>query len=651
MNSLTILQALLEDASVSTGADVKRDLVTIKSRLEHEGESFLSITLPQFGSSLLASLDSGCIVPEVFHSFKRKRKGGKGLAVPCFLHGLVVRVFDEETGNVLENEDIVAINFLWQICRLYAKEKRPCSLERESKAFSSYIDADLSLRKKVIPTSPIFGLVTRRIIRELGSRYDTLSHKEVASLIATQPVWSSLNVDLQRDLFISKHFQSRDSSVLVSGLPKPKHGPGATADRLKGNQKFTCRDWYSRWNGIFSWEELYGFSTISQTDTRPVSPDLELPVKVISVPKTQKTPRIISVEPTAMQYAQQLVSSRLTRALLQSSFAKQVNILDQRTNAKLALEGSLTREWATLDLSEASDRVSAKLVRDIFRSEVRILKELMATRSTKALMDDGALISLSKFASMGSACTFPVETIVFYVIAVSAVAQWRWDHIVSGNGDPCGTQLRALHSVCEDSLRLAFVYGDDIIVPSGSFSSVASSLEGKNLKVNRKKSFSQGAFRESCGMDAYKGVEITPVYVRSALPTTIKDATEVGSWVSFANQCYARGLWKLARHVREGLNLLNGFPFPHVLATSPGLGWNSFQRTYSVNAWDKTLMRPKVRTRVLTVSKYSDEIDGEDALLKYLVLANGVPSESSDHLARSVRRNSNTLRLRMVTPY
>jgi hypothetical protein len=640
MNSLTILQALLEDASESTGANVTRDLITIKSRLEHEGESFLSICLPTFGKLLLAGLDSGVLPSTVFHYFRRKTKSGGKLAVPCFLHGLVSKVFDERTGNLRENACVVSINFLWKICNLYKKEKKPCSKEREQNAFHAYVDTDLSLRKRKLPEPVSLGLVRRRVVGEIRSRYAQPPCLRVAGYGNAYGLSDSTGALVA---LFGDNYQT-DS--------RPRHGPGATADGLKGNQKYTSRLWYSRWNGVFSWEDLYGFSTVFQADSASLSTDHEIPVKVISVPKTQKTPRIISVEPTGVQYAQQLVSSRLISAMSTSSFRRQIDIRNQKTNANLALSGSLTGEWATIDLSEASDRVSAKLVRDTFRSAPQVSRELFATRSRHAQLPDGTLLTLAKFASMGSACTFPVETLVFYTLAVSAIVDWRWESVVAREGDPAGLNCRDMHSICETSLGLAFAYGDDIIVPNGSFSHVVSRLEDSNLKVNRDKSFSQGAFRESCGMDAYEGYEITPVYVRTAIPTTIRDASEFVSWVAFANNAYKHGLWRLSNHVRQYIDRLSGFALPHVRETSPGLGWFSFLGSYEVHAYEKSQMRYLVRTWKKSMARKSSQISGYDALLKFFITKEGEGCVTdSDHLSFDIIRNSMSIRRRMVQPF
>jgi len=61
------------------------------------------------------------------------------------------------------------------------------------------------------------------------------------------------------------------------------------------------------------------------------------------------------------------------------------------------------------------------------------------------------------------------------------------------------------------------VYGDDIIVPTSVVDELVKLLGFLGFEVNTEKSFSDPdlRFRESCGLDAYNGVDVTPVYVRS----------------------------------------------------------------------------------------------------------------------------------------
>jgi hypothetical protein len=78
------------------------------------------------------------------------------------------------------------------------------------------------------------------------------------------------------------------------------------------------------------------------------------------------------------------------------------------------------------------------------------------------------------------------------------------------------------------------VFGDDIAVHSRYFDAVCSGLEIHNLKVNRVKSFSKGNFRESCGLDAFKGVDVTPLRLR----TNLNQKYDIFELIALRNRIY-----------------------------------------------------------------------------------------------------------------
>jgi hypothetical protein len=197
--------------------------------------------------------------------------------------------------------------------------------------------------------------------------------------------------------------------------------------------------------------------------------------------------------------------------------------------------------------------------------------------------------------------------------------------------------------------RDVYIYGDDIIIPTDEVSAIANGLESLLLKVNYDKSFGTGKFRESCGMDAYDGCDVTPCYVRRIHPSNRRDVPELVSFVSLANQLYKRGWWASARRVREYVEEILG-PLPHVQDTSPGLGWNSFNQSYTFSKWDPDLHNFKVKTWKIRVPKVNDPLSGSAALLKCFLHKGNEPM-SEGHLERSVRPGSATLQYRWVLPY
>jgi hypothetical protein len=179
---------------------------------------------------------------------------------------------------------------------------------------------------------------------------------------------------------------------------------------------------------------------------------------------------------------------------------------------------------------------------------------------------------------MGSALCFPVESMVFFTICIV--------------GRLAALSLLPTVSNIKKVARRVYVYGDDLLVPSDEVPTVARALSAFALKVNDTKTFRTGMFRESCGMDAYNGVMVTPIYVRTMPPSDRRSSAELVSYVSLANQLYKAGWWVLAKRVREVVERILG-PLPTVRETAPCLGWHTLRNSYDIHGWDNDLQTLK----------------------------------------------------------
>ena len=601
MKSLCILQSLLQDASRALDVDTTRDWETIQSRSKTEGLSLLTITLPNFGDWFFQCIEAGKVETPIGGFFGLKHQRHHRSVLPKFLFGLTSRVFDPETGQMLKPRerqqatDINAVFFIRQICYHMKKVKIECSEERTINAFFKFVETDLSLR------------ISDRLMR-----FD----REEQTLL---------------NMIISDVFRSYDLGGCL-----PKHGPGATFEGIRGNSKFKNRTFYSRWAGIFSWEDLYGFSTIN-TERHAIYDSSAPTVKVIAVPKTQKGPRIIAVEPVAMQFAQQLVSARIIESFQSSSYSHLIHFNDQTCNQKAALFGSRDQSNCTIDLSEASDRISCKLVQSVLRCVSPVIRQqIFAVRSPLATIPSlGLTLTLRKFASMGSAVTFPLESIIFMALVVMIRAR----------------EIRKLQRMSRtDALKLAkeqvLIFGDDIIAPKDSCTDIINGLESYGLKVNRSKSFHNGMFRESCGVDAIAGYNITPIYVRSLLPEDVGRTPEsIVATVSLANRLFFAGLPITADFVVKNV----GIHLDYVGNNSPILGLHTRENAYSFTGFNNEWMCRNLKGYVATVSYENDEIDGDSALLKCLL--SKAPQDDVQHLYRNVKKHALRLRKRRGSPF
>jgi len=569
------------------------DCKTVERRIEHEGLSFLTITLPEFGKDFQKSLDRGQVDRDLFQGFSWRA------GLPLFLGGFLDRVFDRSSGVLLDDPCIDSIFAVRQLALLYSKIALPCSDARIRRAMRGYIECEQDVREHDSALSAA----------------DKADFRRISSML------------------FSGVFSRSDTDVYYLDV-LPKHGPGATADRLRGNGKYRQSTWPSRLEEVFPSGEflLPNWRYYDQLDDVDIlEPGAEIPVKVITVPKTLKTPRIIAIEPTAMQYAQQAVLASILDSLQKDDFLRTViGFNDQTPNQRMALKGSIDGSLATLDLSEASDRVSNQHVREMLVNHPHLSGAVDASRSRKADVPGHGVIRLSKFASMGSALCFPFEAMVFTTLIFMGIERELSTSLSRGRIEAFKGKVR--------------VYGDDIIIPVDYVPSVVRVLETFGYRVNSGKSFWTGKFRESCGRDYYAGHDVTPVKVRRSFPTQRKDAQEVISLVSLRNQLYERGCWQTVKWLDETITGVLRY-FPVVLPTSPALGRHSYLGFETEKLCPNT-HGPLVRAHRVISRLPQDHLEGPEALVKCLLMLErrkpdergiDLPVDAGEHLERSGR--------------
>ena len=606
---MELTQCVLADASTWCCVSTTRDAETVTRRVKNEGESFLTITLPQFCSDFERCLEYGT-TDDITSWTGFSRKG----ALPKFLSGLLCLVFDSESGLLLDEPSTLAVFFIRQVCLLHKKVLLTCSEERERKAYAKYVECE----------------------EEVRAWEDHFRTGELLP-VCIQP-------DLERFGRISDLLWAHDCSLIdrqvYEGQHVPKHGPGKTADRTVGNGKFDCGTWHSRLERHFNSSSFRianpGFYEVLDGVTF-LEPEAEIPVKVVTVPKTMKTPRIIAIEPTCMQYAQQSLMELFVDTLEKSDTLRGcIGFTDQTPNQDLARMASdkafrsNSREGtSTIDLSEASDRVSNLLVRRMLKNFPSLSEAVQDCRSVRADVPGYGIMPLSKFASMGSALCFPIEAMVFFTIICVAL-EYELNRPLT---------LSDIHSL-EGKVR---VYGDDLIIPNRLARAVRLYLQSYGLKVNERKSFETGMFRESCGRDYFMSDDVSVTYNRRLLPLALRDASEIISAVSLRNQLYKAGLWSAARYVSDQLGKLATFPL--VLETSPVLGFHSAMG-YETQRMCEALHRPLVKGFVVKSRPKRSLISGEGALMKFFLKRGRDPIFDVKHLERYGRPDAVDIKLR-----
>ena len=577
------------------------DKKILQRRFEHEGLHFLTAALPRFAKDFEKSLEQGKVTPYQFVGFRRVGE------LPKFLGGFVEKVFDRETGVLLDEPDVDSIYAVRQLTLLFGKMQPPGdSHPEEAATMLQFVqcEQEIKVSARNIPTDRLERF--RRMAQTLFG--DVFGKMELLAL---------------SDGFV------------------PKHGPGATADRLRGNAKFDLREWPERLEAAFPFGDYvlpsHRFSYLLD-DVDFLEPGAERPVRVITVPKTFVKPRIIAIEPTCMQFTQQAVLGSLVPALEQDSFLSPfVGFSDQTPNRVMAEMSSLDQELATLDLSEASDRVTNQHVLDLIGPRYPFFRDaVQACRSRKADVPGHGVIRLAKFASMGSALCFPFEEMVFLTIIFSAME----------SQEPSTRFTRKDISRFVGKVR---AYGDDLIVPVEHVQCVIDWLDSFGMKVNVNKSFWNGMFRESCGKEYYAGTDVSLVRVRRLFPSSRREVPEVIAMVEARNQFYSAGLWSTAAALDEIIEKVLPH-FPVVESTSPALGRHSVL-PYQAERMCPNLHRPLVRAYVESSKPPPSKVSGEGALTKHLLKHSDLPFADSRHLERSGRPQSSRLTLRWITPF
>lgn len=296
----------------------------------------------------------------------------------------------------------------------------------------------------------------------------------------------------------------------------PSHGPGAVFPRII---KGTWSQWFDTIEYVYPYSDF--FSLYQNRDQLAAMDSIQwseqIKAKLIAVRKDSRGPRLICVHPCESIWIQKGLERSIVSSITRGRGSGgpwpsgHVHFDDQTVNASLALSSSQDRLYATLDMKEASDRISEVLVQDLFGSHYKYFGCCRAQKVTIPSLKDQEVTddNIYMYAPMGNATTFPVQSLVFWAICVSTLESLG----CYNPGD-------------------VYVFGDDLVVPSEHCERIIYALETFGLLVNRNKTFWQGAFRESCGTDAFHGVNVTPL--RWVKPPEISSIEEVAAACNLA---------------------------------------------------------------------------------------------------------------------
>lgn len=217
--------------------------------------------------------------------------------------------------------------------------------------------------------------------------------------------------------------------------------------------------------------------------------------RATTVEKNNDIRRMIAIEPTGNMFFQQSLMAMMYKRM--KAVGLDLESLPAH-HQDLAFESSITQKNATIDFSSASDCVSIGLLRWLLPA--KWFRYCDMVRSPSMFINEQE-VELNMFSTMGNAVTFPLETLVFWTIAIST--------------DETNYIGNSLFPEWEN-LKSASVFGDDCIVPTYNAKCFISFCKSVGFIVNDDKSFYEDEqFRESCGGDYHVGYNVRPYCVRA----------------------------------------------------------------------------------------------------------------------------------------
>jgi len=516
----------------------RHELDKIHSRIRSEGIQFITVTLPRLGKAVDTALSTN--TPLLLQGFQKR----PGSVIPKLFGWLLSGLFDD-SGSERPEADPEVLRALRQLVYFVYKLELAYDEKTTQRVVDSFVQTDSELLQFGVPES----MVTENAV-----------------------------------LFSTDVFCTMDPWDIV-----PRHGPGSVATGERACEKHRFSRLYAAIERVYPFTEYFSLGLSQVCDQYETYKDLEHlesgTAKVVLVPKDSRGPRLISCEPLEYQWIQQGLGRAIVSRLESHRLtAGHVNFTDQTINRELALASSIDQEWVTLDMKDASDRVSLALVKRVFSGSPSLLEALCATRTTDTMLPGGQKVHLNKFAPMGSCLCFPVEAFVFYALAVGAIMHHG-----------CYSRRKARGRV--------YVYGDDLIVRREDYAFLLQEFPKYGLKFNSGKCCTAGFFRESCGCDAYKGIDVTPIKLRSVWSRSRRlDISCISSYVALSNAAYKAGYLRLSEKAKSLVEKSTG-PLPVFSNENPGgLGW--IRPDVCIRAanqgvktrWNNDLHRREVRT-------------------------------------------------------
>lgn len=572
-DSYTIIAALIHDVPNVTGLvfstrSLNLTCKKVRKRLMAEGMGFLTKTLPRLGKALDRVLTGNSKLNAIQLGFAP----AENCEYPKLFGELFSMVLRPD-GGLLPSPSVSCVSVLRQLLFVYYKYKLPYTDEQEQTILAKFEETE----QELLARKSLFEELEKEL-NDCNSNCHSCNYTTCTGAIARRA----------KDL-LTKVFLHFDPTDIIPG-----HGPGAVATKQRLWSKYLWTNVSRTITNKYPFDAYFQASLGHVCDTYNAYKDINeesLPARVCLVPKDSRGPRLISAEPVDYQWVQQGLGRAIV-SHVERHWTTRFNVFftDQHPNQLGALLGSRSGKYATLDLNEASDRVSLGLVRLLFPPH--IYEYLEACRSLSTVLPNGKELTLEKFAPMGSSLCFPILALTIWAI------------LTAGSPDA-------------DTRESILVYGDDVIVPTAHAANAIEQLESFGLKVNRDKSCTTGLFRESCGTDAFQGVDVTPVRLRTVW-SSARSPDSYTSWIAYANSFYDRKYTRVYDLIVERLHRLYGaIPGDDMFLTCPSLRFVPIDERPKRRRYNRNLQRLEYNVWDVRSPSINKRIDGWSMLLRY----------------------------------
>jgi hypothetical protein len=301
------------------------------------------------------------------------------------------------------------------------------------------------------------------------------------------------------------------------------HGSGAVSEKVPDRlASIKCRHLRKTDQLLDFYVRRYDVDVMS--DMLPCSdsrPPLVRESRFLTVPKNFKKRRGIAPQPAVLMWYQQGILDAMYEQIWSNPYVRfHLPIFDRTVNQRKALEGSRKHDrWSTYDLKAASDSITVHLVKGVFRPNLRLC--LLACRASRTSKHP----NMQTYGTMGDATVFPTETLL-----IGALVQVALIH--AKELDPTVNPAQW------------WVFGDDIVVPNNQqvHKCMHELFSEMGFVINDDKSFFTGPYKESCGVEAYNGVEVQPWYLFNRCAFAQDRANRFSQLIGVANNTQRYGL-------------------------------------------------------------------------------------------------------------